>query len=385
MAEFNGIVTGEGRRFAVLASRFNHHITEKLAEGAMDALVRHGAAAEDVDVVWVPGAWELPFAARRLAATERYNALVVVGAVVRGDTPHFDYVAGEASRGLADASTRVRHPDRLRPAHDGHDGAGRGARRRRARQQGVGRGRRRARDGGPVRAARWRGRGLRRARERAPCRRCTRGTCAAATELERVASQVWDDLAITPEERRVAGPIVRHVAQKQRELDAELAEVTTNWRLERIGAVERCVLRMAAAELSIGETPPRVVIQEAVTLAERFGSAAEREVRQRRARCARAAHGADVVRLLVVNWQDRENPLAGGAEIHLHEIFGRLAAQGNQVTLLCGGWPGCPPRATLDGMEVLRVGTRYTFPFLARALLPARSSRAPASTCSSRT
>jgi len=93
------------------------------------------------------------------------------------------------------------------------------------------------------------------------------------TELERVASQVWDDLAITPEERRVAGPIVRHVAQRQATIDAELAEVTTNWRLERIGAVERCVLRMAGAELAIGETPPRVVIQEAVTLAERFGSA----------------------------------------------------------------------------------------------------------------
>ncbi|HEX7981193.1 MAG TPA: transcription antitermination factor NusB [Gemmatimonadaceae bacterium] len=93
-------------------------------------------------------------------------------------------------------------------------------------------------------------------------------------DLERVATQVWDDLAITPDERRVAGPIVRHVAQKQRQLDDELTEVTTNWRLERIGAVERCVLRMAAAELSIGETPPRVVIQEAVTLAERFGSAA---------------------------------------------------------------------------------------------------------------
>jgi N utilization substance protein B len=93
------------------------------------------------------------------------------------------------------------------------------------------------------------------------------------TELERVASQVWDDLAITPEERRVAGPIVRYVAHKQRELDTALTEITTNWRLERIGAVERCVLRMAAAELAIGETPPRVVIQEAVTLAERFGSA----------------------------------------------------------------------------------------------------------------
>jgi N utilization substance protein B len=92
-------------------------------------------------------------------------------------------------------------------------------------------------------------------------------------ELERVATQVWDDLAITPEERRIAGPIVRVVASQSRALDTQLAEVTTNWRLERIGAVERCVLRLAAAELTIGDTPPRVVIQEAVTLAERFGSA----------------------------------------------------------------------------------------------------------------
>ncbi len=72
------------------------------------------------------------------------------------------------------------------------------------------------------------------------------------------------------------------------------------------------------------------------------------------------------MRLLLVNWQCRDNPQAGGAEIHLHEIFGRLAAMGHQVTLLCGGWPGCEPRATLDGIEVIRVGTRHTFPFLAR-------------------
>jgi len=92
-------------------------------------------------------------------------------------------------------------------------------------------------------------------------------------QLERVATQVWDDLGIAPDERQVAGPIVRAVARRQRELDLELADVTMNWRLERIGAVERCVLRMAAAELAIGDTPPRVVIQEGVTLAERFGSA----------------------------------------------------------------------------------------------------------------
>lgn len=72
------------------------------------------------------------------------------------------------------------------------------------------------------------------------------------------------------------------------------------------------------------------------------------------------------MRILLVNWQDRENPLAGGAEIHLHEIFGRLAARGHQVTLLCGGWPGAPARAVLDGIEVHRVGTRHSFPFHAR-------------------
>jgi glycosyltransferase involved in cell wall biosynthesis len=67
------------------------------------------------------------------------------------------------------------------------------------------------------------------------------------------------------------------------------------------------------------------------------------------------------LKILVVNWQDRENPLAGGAEIHLHEIFERLAARGHEVSLLCGGWAGCPPRATLGGIDVHRVGTRHTF------------------------
>lgn len=91
--------------------------------------------------------------------------------------------------------------------------------------------------------------------------------------LDRVATLVWDDLAISPEERRFAGPLVRAVAASAREIDADLAEVTTNWRLERLGAIERSVLRLAAAELRQGETPPLVVIQEAVRLAERYGTA----------------------------------------------------------------------------------------------------------------
>ncbi len=92
--------------------------------------------------------------------------------------------------------------------------------------------------------------------------------------LDRVASQVWDDLAVGPEERRLAGLLVRAVTSGGDALDSRLADLTTNWRLERLGAVERSVLRIGAAELMTGETPPRVAIQEAVRLAERYGTSA---------------------------------------------------------------------------------------------------------------
>jgi 6,7-dimethyl-8-ribityllumazine synthase len=91
------------RAVAIVVSRFNEGVTQKLVDGALDALTRHGGARENIDVVWVPGAWELPAAARALLATERYDAIIALGAVIRGETPHFDFVAGEASRGLAEA------------------------------------------------------------------------------------------------------------------------------------------------------------------------------------------------------------------------------------------------------------------------------------------
>jgi N utilization substance protein B len=95
----------------------------------------------------------------------------------------------------------------------------------------------------------------------------------AGESLERVATQLWDDLGVSPIERAIAARLVRTVRDDGRALDARIRDVTTNWRLERLGAVERSVLRLAAAELQRGDTPPRVVIQEAVTLAERYGSA----------------------------------------------------------------------------------------------------------------
>ena len=104
MPEYSGTPSGTGRRFGVIVARFNESITQRLLDGALDALTRHGVAFDDVDVLWVPGAWELPFAVRRALGADRYDAVVALGAVIRGGTPHFDFVAGECARGLAQAS-----------------------------------------------------------------------------------------------------------------------------------------------------------------------------------------------------------------------------------------------------------------------------------------
>jgi 6,7-dimethyl-8-ribityllumazine synthase len=110
MPEFTGLPSGVGRRMVVVASRFNEPVVKKLVDGALEALVHHGVAYDDIDVVWVPGAWELPVAARWLVSTERYDGVVAVGAVIRGETAHFDYIAGEASRGLAAVSAEFETP-----------------------------------------------------------------------------------------------------------------------------------------------------------------------------------------------------------------------------------------------------------------------------------
>lgn len=91
----------DGARFAIVVSRFNSFVVENLLTGAMDALTRHGVARSDVTIVRVPGAWEIPLTAQRLAASGRFDAIVAVGAIIRGGTPHFEYVAGETVKGLA--------------------------------------------------------------------------------------------------------------------------------------------------------------------------------------------------------------------------------------------------------------------------------------------
>ncbi len=98
---FEGVLLGKGLKIGVVVSRFNEFITNKLLEGAKDALVRHGVGQDDIDVAWVPGAFEVPLVAQKLARTDKYDAIVCLSAVVRGGTPHFEYVAAEVTKGIA--------------------------------------------------------------------------------------------------------------------------------------------------------------------------------------------------------------------------------------------------------------------------------------------
>ena len=98
---FEGMLLGEGLKFGLVVSRFNEFFTQKLLEGARDALLRHGVNEEDIEVAWVPGSFEIPLTALKLAQTKRYNAVICLGAVVRGETPHFEYIATQLSKDIS--------------------------------------------------------------------------------------------------------------------------------------------------------------------------------------------------------------------------------------------------------------------------------------------
>src|SRR5256885_1412933 len=104
MPTYEGNLTAPRGRFAIVAAKFNHEVVERLVAGANDALRRQGVAEDAIDLLWVPGSFELPLVAQRLAASKKYAAVICLGAVIRGDTDHYDYVAGEAAGGVARAA-----------------------------------------------------------------------------------------------------------------------------------------------------------------------------------------------------------------------------------------------------------------------------------------
>ncbi len=130
-----GNLSAAGLKFGIVASRFNEFITSKLVDGAMDALKRHGANMAKVDVAWVPGAFEIPQVCQKMAKSNKYDAVICLGCVIKGDTPHFDYIAAEVSKG--DGSRRIaeRHTCDLRSTDNGFYRAGGRTRGNKSRQQ----------------------------------------------------------------------------------------------------------------------------------------------------------------------------------------------------------------------------------------------------------
>lgn len=107
---FQGKLDAKGKKFGIVVSRFNEFITSKLLSGAIDALVRHGADENNIDAAWTPGAFEIPAIAKRMAASGKYSAVICLGCVIRGGTPHFDYIAAEVSKGVASVSMEAAIP-----------------------------------------------------------------------------------------------------------------------------------------------------------------------------------------------------------------------------------------------------------------------------------
>jgi 6,7-dimethyl-8-ribityllumazine synthase len=107
---FEGALLGKGLKFGVIVARFNEFITRKLLDGAQDALHRHGVNQADIDIAWVPGSFEIPLVAKKLAQTNKYDAIICLGAVIRGATPHFEYIAAEAAKGIARVSLEAGLP-----------------------------------------------------------------------------------------------------------------------------------------------------------------------------------------------------------------------------------------------------------------------------------
>jgi 6,7-dimethyl-8-ribityllumazine synthase len=99
--QYEGMLLGKGLKFGVVVSRFNEFFSKKLLEGAQDALLRHGVVENDIEIAWTPGSFEIPIIAQKMAQTEKYDAIICLGAVIRGSTPHFDHIAAEVTKGIA--------------------------------------------------------------------------------------------------------------------------------------------------------------------------------------------------------------------------------------------------------------------------------------------
>ena len=282
-------------RFALVVARFNEFITSRLVAGAIDELVRHGAEPENLTQVWVPGSWEIPLTAQKLAASGQYAAVICLGCVIRGQTPHFEYVASEVAKGVAQVSLTDGRAGDVRRHHVGLARAGRRSRRGQDREQGSG-----LRPGGT-------GNGELVGGLAAIARRYVAGAVADMPLKERSRARILalqalcafdtlgesfaDDLddflrdpashadlgwkhAPKPELLDFARTLALGAWQGRDRYDDLLGKHVARWSLKRMQPVDRNLLRLGLFELlEQPETPYRVVLNEAVELARQFGGA----------------------------------------------------------------------------------------------------------------
>ena len=276
-----GRLVARDMRIGIVAARFNEFIVDQLLKGALDALKRHGANPRDLTVVRVPGAWEMPLVVKRMAAGRRYDGILGLGTVIRGATPHFDYVAGECAKGLGQASMQHDVPvafgvlttDTIEQAVEragtkaGNKGADAAVSlvetidRLRLLECGVGAGMRRRGGGGPRRQARRR--------------------AMQALYQWQITGQAGQDVylqfagedAHARVDQELFRELVRNVTDESEDLDAAIGELSDR-AVAQLDPVEHAILLIGIYELKHrAEVPYRVVISEAVELTRQFGAA----------------------------------------------------------------------------------------------------------------
>ncbi len=284
--EFEGARQGAGLSVAVVVSRFNQSITRQLLDGALEALSSCGVAEDGVDLVWVPGAFEIPLAASRLAKSGRYSAVVCLGAVVRGETPHFEYIAAEVARGIGQVSldnglpvvfgvlTTETVEQALARAGGEHGNKGFEAAitavemadlMARLRELQGERGHRKKERGGAPLGPRRRGREL--------ALQALFQSDLLEDWSEATLDEFWSQQEADKGAKEFARLLFSGVAGKREDIDELIAGASEHWRIGRISRVDAGILRLATYELLYcPETPASAVINEAVEIAKRFGS-----------------------------------------------------------------------------------------------------------------
>ena len=307
--DIEGSLNAEGKRFAVVVSRFNSFITERLLDGALLALRQAGAKTDDITIVRVPGAFEIPSASRQLATSGKYDAIVCIGCLLRGDTLHYDVIANEVTRGIGQSAqeTGVPHAfgvltcDTLEQAIDraGLKAGNKGY------EAGL----------AAVEMASLHDKIAEQLRVTGGEAMSKSGTRRKSRELalqmlfqldmgkqttDEVRKTFWSERRDLDEKvRGFADDLFRVASEREAEIDQLIEKNAEHWRMDRMAAVDRNVLRAGIAEfLGFPETPRPVVINEALEIARRFstpgvGAIHQRGARQRGARIGRAEDGID--------------------------------------------------------------------------------------------